>query len=104
MRDIAFDPSGSRVATASSDATIRLWDPRSGELQLVLPRAPAQVSGVSFSPDGSQLASYSVDGVVRVWALDLDALIEIAQDRLTRSFTEDECRQYLHAERCSDSR
>ena len=51
-------------------------------------------------PDGSQLASYSVDWVVRIWALELDDLIEIAEDRLTRSFTEDECRQYSHAEHC----
>jgi WD40 repeat protein/DNA-binding SARP family transcriptional activator len=100
--DIAFDPSGSRVATSSLDGTIRLWDPRSGELQLVLHGHYAQVSSVSFSPDGSQLASYGVEGVVRIWALDLDDLIEIAQDRLTRSFTEDECRQYLHAARCPD--
>ena len=64
----------------------------------------AQVSSVSFSPDGSQLASYGVEGIVRIWALDLDDLIEIAQDRLTRSFTEDECRQYLHADRCPDAR
>ena len=104
MDDIAFDSSGSRVATASFDSTIRVWDPRSGELQLVLPGHGAQVSGVSFSPDGSQLASYSVDGVVRIWALDLDDLIEIAQDRLTRSFTEVECRQYLHTERCPEPR
>jgi WD40 repeat protein len=100
--DIAFDASGSRVATASLDSTIRVWDPRTGELQLVLPGQGAQVSSVSFSPDGSQLASYSVGGTVRIWALDLDDLIAIAQDRLTRSFTDDECRQYLHAERCPD--
>jgi hypothetical protein len=41
---------------------------------------------------------------VRIWALELDDLIAIAQDRLTRSFTEEECRQYLHAERCPDPR
>ena len=102
--DIAFDASGSRVATASFDSTIRIWDPRSGELQLVLPGNGLQVSAVSLSPDGSQLASYSVDGVVRIWALELDELIEIARDRLTRSFTEDECHQYLHVDRCPDPR
>ncbi len=100
--DIAFSSSGSLVATASFDSTIRVWDARSGELQLVLHGNGAQVSGVSLSPDGSQLASYSVDGVVRIWALDLDDLIEIAQDRLTRSFTEAECQQYLHTERCPE--
>ena len=31
---------------------------------------------------------------------DLDDLIAIANERLTRGFTDDECRQYLHLERC----
>ena len=102
VTDVEFSPSGSRVATASYDGTIRLWDPRTGESQLVLLGHIATVPHISFSPDGSQLASYGVEGVVRIWALELDDLIEIAQDRLTRPFTEEECRQYLHAERCSD--
>jgi WD40 repeat protein len=104
VRDIAFDASGSRIATATADGTIRLWDPRSGERQLVLRGHPGLIGGVSFSPDGSQLGSYGVEGVVRIWALDLDDLVEIAQDRLTRPFTEEECRQYLHADRCPDPR
>ena len=54
------------------------------------------VSGLDFSPDGKRLASAAPDGVVRVWALDLDELIAIAEDELTRGLTDDECRQYLH--------
>ena len=49
------------------------------------------------------LASIGDDGIARVWALDLDDLIAIANDRLTRGFSEDECRQYLHLERCPDA-
>ena len=59
---------------------------------------------VVFSPDGSKLASIcEADGLVRVWALDLDDLITIATDRLTRTLDDDECRQYLHLERCPDA-
>ena len=37
---------------------------------------------------------------MRVWALDIDQLAELGRERVTRDFTDDECRQYLHAERC----
>jgi hypothetical protein len=35
-----------------------------------------------------------------VWALKLDDLIDIAKKELTRGLTDEECRQYLHVERC----
>jgi WD40 repeat protein len=97
---LTISADGSRVATASGDGTVRLWDPETGVQQLVLPAGGSQPATVSFSPDGSRLASADRDGVVRVWALDLDDLIAIATDRLTRSLTDDECRQYLHLDSC----
>jgi hypothetical protein len=35
-----------------------------------------------------------------VWALDLDDLIAIAHDKLTRELSDEECRQYLHVDAC----
>jgi len=99
----AFGPDGSRVATASTDGTVRLWDPDTGERQLVLRGHNGRVSSVAFNHDGSRLASMSADGTVRIWALDLDELIEIAETGLTRSLTDEECRQYLHVERCTQT-
>lgn len=101
--DLAFDAAGTQLATAHADGTIRLWDPRSGVQTLVLQGDGDPVEVVAFSPDGSRLASTGDTGIVRVWALDLDDLIGIATDRLTRRLSEDECRQYLHLERCSDA-
>jgi WD40 repeat protein len=101
--DLAFDATGTRLATAHADGTIRLWDPRSGVQTLVLQGSGDPVDNVSFSPDGSRLASREDTGIVRVWALDLDDLIGIATSKLTRAFSEDECRQYLHLERCADA-
>jgi hypothetical protein len=37
---------------------------------------------------------------VRIWALDVDDLLEIAHQKLTRTWTDDECRQFLHLEAC----
>ena len=41
-----------------------------------------------------------IDDSVRVWALDIDDLIEIARQNITRSLTDEECRAYLHVESC----
>lgn len=101
--DIAFDASGTRLATAHADGTIRLWDPRTGVQTLELDGGDHDIEAVAFSPDGSMLASRDTEGLVRVWALDIDDLIAIARTRLTRGFSEDECRQYLHLEHCSDA-
>lgn len=100
--EVAFSPDGSRVATGSGDTTIRIWDTATGITQVVLRGHQFEVSGLAFHPEGSRLASFSPDGnaEVRIWALDLDDLIGIAQEELTRAFTDEECRQYLHLESC----
>jgi hypothetical protein len=40
---------------------------------------------------------------VRVYALDIDDLVGLARDRVTRGFTDQECRQYLHMFACPAS-
>lgn len=100
ITDLAFSADGTRLATASADGTVRLWDPDTGEQQLVLRGHIGLATSVSFSPDGTQLASASADGSVRVWALDLDDLVAIATNELTRTLTDEECQQYLHVDRC----
>jgi WD40 repeat protein len=100
ISDITFDPDGTSVATTHADGTIRLWNPDTGVQQLMLGGPATLAEDVKFSPDGTKLATTGSDAVVRVWALDLDDLIAIANARLTRTLSDDECRQYLHVERC----
>jgi WD40 repeat protein len=95
---IAFSPDGSRVAEGYPDGTVRVYDSRSGEELLAL-HGHDTVDQVAFSPDGSMLATLG-DGLLRIWALDIDDLLEIARGEVTRSLTDEECRQYLHVEVC----
>jgi WD40 repeat protein/DNA-binding SARP family transcriptional activator/class 3 adenylate cyclase len=101
--DIAFAPDGSRVAVANADGTVRLFEADTGAPQLGLPGSGCAVSEVAFSPDGSKLASASSCDGVRIWALDVDDLLEIARREVTRPLTDEECRQYLHMDRCPES-
>jgi WD40 repeat protein len=61
------------------------------------------VSGLAFTSDVKRIATVAMDGTVRVWALDLDDLMEIAESRLTRGFTEDECRAFLQGVDCPNA-
>ena len=64
--DVAFSRDGSKVATASSDFTARLWDVASGKELAVLPHED-KVLDVAFSPNGTQLATASDDHTARLW-------------------------------------
>ena len=100
VNDVTFSPDGSRIATGGFDGNVRLFDAESGQQLLMLRGHTLGIFGVAFSPDGTRLASESADGTLRIWALDLDDLIEIARKELTRGLAVEECRQYLHVERC----
>jgi WD40 repeat protein len=64
---VAFRPDGKRLASCSSNPTVRLWDVASGEETLALVGHTSYVYSVAFSPDGNKLVSSSFDGTVSVW-------------------------------------
>lgn len=78
---VSFSPNGRRLATASEDESIKLWDLESGRVRGTLHghgavegslKYAAGVTSVAFSPDGRHLASGSRDCTVRIWDVSLE--------------------------------
>ena len=64
---IAFSPDGKRIATASQDQSIKVWDAEDGRELLTIRGHTHVVICVAFSPDGHLLASGSIDTTARIW-------------------------------------
>jgi WD40 repeat protein/serine/threonine protein kinase len=69
---VTFSPDGTRLASASSDGTVMIWDATTGrEIRTLKVHLELghyrQCLSTAFSPDGRRLASGGSDGTVRVW-------------------------------------
>jgi WD40 repeat protein len=67
---IEFSSDGARLASASSDGTLRIWDAASGECLRIFALKLGELHWVTFSPDGLTLAYSSLKGDIGL--LDLD--------------------------------
>jgi hypothetical protein len=67
VRGVVWSPDGRRVATASADHIVQIWDADSGTEVTVLHGHQDWVEGVAWSPDGTRLATASRDRTTRIW-------------------------------------
>jgi hypothetical protein len=68
VSDVVFSPDdGTRIATASFDGTVKLWDAATGQEVLTLRGHTVGVLCVAFSPDGAKLVSGGHDTLAVVW-------------------------------------
>lgn len=97
---VIFNPAGTLLATTGSDTTTMLWDSSTGENVLTLHGHKDAVLDVVFSPDGRFLTTAGFDALIFGQLLPLDEVQALARSRLTRTWTEAECRTYLHKAVC----
>ncbi|MBN1877920.1 MAG: hypothetical protein JXA33_27110, partial [Anaerolineae bacterium] len=105
----AWSPDGARVATASYDQTISVWDVATAlahKTQTVAPLFTVwghadEVRLVAWSPDGVRLLSAGLDTVARLTITRVDGpggLIETACAHTGRNFTPEEWLRFMGAE------
>jgi WD40 repeat protein/class 3 adenylate cyclase len=97
---LRFSPNGSLLASSGADGIAKLWD--ASTLQDLLTLHTGGDGPVLFSPDGKRLATAGENGKVLIYLVNVDDLIALAQSRLTRSLTTEECQQYLHLDTCPE--
>ena len=67
VRYVSFSPDGNRIASASNDMTVRLYEVATGEHIAKLEGHTGPVGRLAFSPDGKTIATGSSDHTVMMW-------------------------------------
>jgi WD40 repeat protein len=84
-----FSPDGKHALTGAWDLTASLWRVDGTEVA-VLRGHLGDVNAVDLSRDGSLAITGSDDGTARVWLLNAEQLLDLADTRLQREFSDAE--------------
>jgi eukaryotic-like serine/threonine-protein kinase len=64
---VGWSPDGKRIASASGDGTVQVWDASNGGHVLTYRGHSGDVLTLAWSPDGQYIASGGLDTTVQVW-------------------------------------
>ncbi|QJW99125.1 WD40 repeat domain-containing serine/threonine protein kinase [Frigoriglobus tundricola] len=64
---VAISPDGLRVAIATRDGVVRVWDVDRADEGHTLAGRDGSTLGLAFTPDGRRLATAGKEGTVRIW-------------------------------------
>ncbi len=79
ITDIAWQPRGERIASASTDYTVQIWDATTGQHPLIHRTSPWYAWTIAWSPDGKRIASGGPDAAVQVWDASTGASITVCR-------------------------
>ncbi len=102
---VKFSRDGKLIATDSADGTAKVWDASTGANLLTMPADNQRLDkrhrlgDLAFSPDGRYLAVADETGI-NVFVLSIKDLVALAESRVQRTLTTEECQQYLHVAAC----
>jgi WD40 repeat protein len=98
---VGFTSDGDYLVTSSADGTVRLWDVSTASVAGTIPGP--EMNSLDVRADGRQLVVGGEDGTVRLYTLEAAELLALAEQRLTRAFSDEECRRYfLSLEACRE--
>jgi WD40 repeat protein len=96
---VAFSHDSARLASASGDKTVKIWDASSGECLQTLEGHRGSVWSVAFSHDSARLASASGDKTVKIWdASSGECLQTLVISKMLFNISFDITGSYLHTE------
>jgi WD40 repeat protein len=72
---VGYNKDSKWLASGGSDGTVRLWEPRDGQLRRILLGHANKITTLAWSPDGKVLASGSDDSTVRLWQASMGKLL-----------------------------
>jgi len=99
VSSVAFSHDDKRVASASGDNTVKIWDAASGKCLQTLQGHAASVRSVAFSHDDKRVASASRDNTVKIWDAASGKCLQTLQvGKIFTAISFDDTDQCLHTE------
>lgn len=95
VAQVAITADGKQLITVGE--VVRIWDLETGAELLTL--TPDRGT-LALTADGNYLYIGVGNHFIGLYVLPLDEILSLAETRVTRWFTEDECQQYLHLDTC----